>query len=281
MRATLLYRCIVYVTVCLCNVILVYGQNSTLWLDLLRENQLAVNEEQFETLKEDPLAFESQRAQMAECYNQIRAAIEEKRGVLAMNLAGNSDRETGLTEAEEILIQGIERVLIPLWVGNTWDFNGVPRDKPDLDHPIACGHFVQKIMKDAGFNLVRNGSTQMAYLSTKHWVQSLTGTDPVNYRNWSGTLAKFKAEGPGLYVMGVDVTSGWGHMLFARYYGEEEVLLLHAGIHPGCASMHLDEGKYYLDEFLDLQNVWLARFDSQLVETWLLGDAIKPAVRMD
>ena len=247
---------------------ILYAEEPSTWLDSLRDSHLVLPQHQIIKLKDDPQAYLEQRKDLALKYDLIRQKIDMKRKTLYQQQSVGSNQDRVIAEAEQILIQSIESVLIPLWVGTSWDFNGVPGDKPDLDHPIACGHFIQKIMKDVGFNLVRNGSTQMAYLSTKHWVQSLTGEIPVNYGSWDGILAKFKAEGPGLYVMGIDVTSGWGHMLFARYNGTEDVLLLHAGIHPGGASMHLDEGKYYLDDFLDLQNVWLARFDAKLVETW-------------
>lgn len=152
-------------------------------------------------------------------------------------------------------------------MGGDWDFNSVPGKKPDLNKPVTCGHFVQKILTDVGFNIRRRGSTWLAYLAPEDFINSFHGDNTIDYSNWNNMINKMTKDGPGLYLIGLE--GGWGHVLFGKYQGGKKLLLMHAGQHPKGARVNYDDGKTYLTEFNYWQHIWIKRVDEDLVKKWL------------
>ncbi len=249
------------------------------WIQSLRDKGLALTNDELEILHSYPDSLKNRKQEIAKKYQQIIAEIKSKRTKLADQYRQNPIlQDTILNQAQDILISSIEKLLIPLWMGGKWDFYGVPRQNPNLNKPVACGHFVQKILTDAGFNIKKRGSTWLAYLGPKDYINSFTEKEFTDYKNWNILLNKMKEGGQGLYLIGLECY--WGHILFGKYEGGENLLLMHAGPHPKGASVNYDNGKYYLTEFENWKHIWIKRFNLELVKKWLLKEIIRPCVEM-
>ena len=246
------------------------------WMMQLEKEKLILAQSKTDSLTENPALFKNLRKEMAKSYpvllhkiNAIKVSLRDD-----FNKADAAGKDKILAKGKGCLENIIEKALIPLWMGGAWDFNGVPKRKPDLDHPVACGHFVQKILTDAGFNIQRNGSTWLAYLGPKDFIHSFSAKEPFDYKTWDRLLQDLKKQGSGLYLLGLE--GGWGHVLFAKYSGGEDLLLMHAGPHARGASVNYDEGKNYLTEFNHWDHIWVIKIDERLVKKWLIGAVVMP-----
>ncbi len=252
------------------------------WLDSLRTEGLALPGHEMLALALDPLPSGSPLTDPSSRYGELLQAIDRKRDELATRYRSASpgpERGRILEVAGEHLEAIIGDMLFPSWLGVGWDFFGVPGPAPSLDRPVACGHFIQKLLEDAGFNTQKRAGTWLAYLAPRDFLESVGGCVPDDVLAWEGVSARLEERGPGLYLLGLE--SWWGHIGLLRLEPNGDLWFLHSGPHFQGASVSMDDGELYLREFLPWQHVWVMEFDSAVVLKWLEGTAIVPCVVMD
>jgi len=252
----------------------------TNWLSEIRNKGLALSDQKILELFDSPNRYKDERIYISNNYDKILNEIMKKKRDLQERYsnASQDSQKILLGISEKYLIASIEKLLIPLWIGIKWDFYGVPGQKPDFKGSVACGHFVQKILEDVGFNVKKNGETWLAYLPASLIIKSLTGTRPKNFQSYNRLLEYLKNEGPGIFLLGVD-SIGWGSILFARYYGDDDLILMHSGPHFNGASVNYENGKLYLTEYTIWKNFCISKFDYKVVEKWLVNSPIIPCAK--
>jgi hypothetical protein len=62
-----------------------------------------------------------------------------------------TDRKRATEEARDFIYHTINDVLMPAWLGTDWNFYGITRQPRNGE--IACGHYVARILRDAGFDV--------------------------------------------------------------------------------------------------------------------------------
>jgi hypothetical protein len=253
-----------------------------LWIDSLRTAGIVLSHEDFHRLHEEPFCVVEQLGRTVNKYEQLLHAIESKKNELQTRYdteeQSDEQYETILL-AQDYLESIIYEILFPMWVGIDWDFFGVPGKVPNSRKPIACGHLLEKLLKDTGFVVQRKQGTRLAYLSPVNFITSIQGFKAANCTNWKSILSYLKEHGTGLYFLGLD--AGWGHVLLGCYLGAGDLWLLHSGPHPQGASVNIDDGEQYLKEYLSWQQVWITKLDTSLTLKWLIDSPIVPCVVMD
>lgn len=101
----------------------------------------------------------------------------------------------------------VTEYIIPYWYGTEWAFYG------DTEIPgegsIACGYFVSTVLRDAGIQLNRVATAQLA---AENIILSLTNNNHIRrYRNtpFDDFLDDLKRWGNGLYIVGLDCHVGF------------------------------------------------------------------------
>lgn len=251
------------------------------WIKGIPDSNLVFTDRQISELYQYPLLFKNKKEYIASKYQSLIQIISNKKQDLKDLFAkyDSTQKENVLILSENVLAAAIEKLLIPAWIGAPWDFDGVPGKTPDLKKPVACGHFVQKILTDAGFNIKKNRSTWLAYVTPEHIVQSIIEKQPIDYKNWSNLVKKMQQDGPGLYILALK--GEWEHIVFAHYFDKENVLIMHAGPHPRGASINYDDGRYYLTEYMDWKHIWATKLNNEIVKKWIEGTPIIPFVESD
>ena len=108
-------------------------------------------------------------------------------------------------QLSDLLFITLKDSIFPAWYGTPWDFNGTS-DLPQKGE-IACGYFVSTTLKHAGFNLNRyklaqQGATEIA--------RAVCGKNNMKrYVSSEAILTALKAEGEGLYIVGLDYHVGF------------------------------------------------------------------------
>ncbi len=249
------------------------------WLADLRQKGLVMTEDDLKQLITDPTSNKGLRTKIAKRYSLIIEAISARKGELKSlyQKRDANEKQRIINDVQPLLSLIIVKVLTPLWMGGPWDLNGVPGETPNLSKPVACGHFIQKILTDAGFNIVKNRGTWLAYLSTSNLIRTLSDNKPKPYKSWNSTAAELKKQGPGMYVFGLDC--GWGHVLFGKYDENGKLLFIHAGPHFEGLSVNYNDGEKYITRLCGKRIVF-AKIDAVLAKKWLLGVPIQPCVVM-
>lgn len=257
-------------------------QEVSLWVDSLRTAGVALSNDDFRRLHEDPFCVVEQMGITVNRYEEILHAINDKKKEL-QTIYGAEEQSDEQYEivllAQHYLESIIYEILFPMWVGIDWDFFGVPGKVPSSRKPVACGHLLEKLLTDTGFIVQMRAGTRLAYLSPKDFIESIQGSEPKIFSSWNNVLCHLQEHGSGLYFLGLD--AGWGHVLMGRYLESGELWLLHSGPNPRGASVSIDDGEHYLTEFLRWQQVWVTELDTILTLKWLVGSPIIPCVVMD
>jgi hypothetical protein len=139
-------------------------------------------------------------------YGDVRQQIETRRRDLANSL-DSDEQEATLALARELLGEAISKDLTEHWLGTPWDFNGVSQT-PGRGQ-IACGYFVSTVLRDAGFQVER---VRLAQQASGNIIRSLTGKNNIVRmvgRPFDEFVSRLKAEGPGIYVIGLDYHVGF------------------------------------------------------------------------
>ena len=200
-------------------------------------------------------------------YGRAKLALESRRKQLARQYrAAPARRAVVLRRAQRAVEDGLRRELMPRWCGTPWAFHGTTQ-RPGSG-TIACGYFVSTLLRDAGFRVER---FRLARRPSEAIIKSLTSERFI--RRFSNTpiksfVASVRAQGPGLYVVGLDFHTGF---LIVR---NGRVRFVHASyLKPYCVveedalrSPALVSSKYRV--------VGRISADPKLIRKWLSGERI-------
>lgn len=247
----------------------------TEWLADIRASGLALSEAELRTLRAEPLALRTERTRLAAKYDLIKTEIRMKRNDLKRRYLREKGNEASLlVVATHHLKVSIEKLLIPLWIGGKWAFDGVPRDRPSFEHPVSCSHFVQKILTDAGLNIKRDGSTWLAYLSPKNIALSLQSSNTEDYSPCSKFNQLFPKDGERFYVIGL-TAANCGTVMFG-FETNHNFYLAHAGISIQGSGINYEEVTSYLCNFITWSEIYVAEIDQSVSYKWLFDIPIYP-----
>ena len=135
----------------------------------------------------------------------------------------NADRDAALVDARKLL-ESIAPEMMRCWLGTKWDFNGMTETPGD--GKIACGYFVNTILRDTGFNLPRiKLSQQPSQTILRAFVPrtSMTVMSNASYQRFSEDLLSNE---PGIYIVGLD-----NHVGFILHQGSS-FRFIHASGRP-------------------------------------------------
>ena len=245
------------------------------WLYQIRQKGLALTEEEYNLTRNNPDTLNHRKLELAGRYNEIISGIHKYRDCLKVFY--NNARDS--SELQLIEYQGwyfletcLDYILLPLWSGGDWDINGFASSPHNGN--IACGWFMQRIMEGLGFNLVKSKGLHLAHLASDEQVWSYSGLYSDNLKNWTGMKDYIEAKGYGYFIIGM--SSGWGHVLFLRYYPDGAKLFYHAGPSPRGARVTHDLAENYVNDFMKPDVIHAVYLDQKMVIKWLTGDEIYP-----
>jgi hypothetical protein len=202
-------------------------------------------------------------------YTDVRSKIDAARTELSSRYQHTEDFDQKLNvinDAREYLTQTVYNEIFPHWYGTGWDFNGTT--ETPRQGKIACGYFVSTVLRDAGLKVQR---ARMAQQASENIVLSLTSDAHIKrFRNVNITdfVKAVQNWGPGLYVVGLDIHTGFilnvdGDVYFihSSYIDPYAVVKERA-----LESRVLSGSKYRILGKLSA--------DDQLIMKWLNGEAI-------
>lgn len=201
-------------------------------------------------------------------YQHVRSKIDAARVALSSRYqqATTSTKVEVIDEARAYLTQSVYNEVFPFWYGTPWDFNGTT-ETPGLGK-IACGYFVSTILRDAGLKVQR---AKMAQQASENIILSLT-TEPHIKRFRNVTVSDFvqavRRWGPGLYVVGLDIHTGFILNV------DGDVYFIH--------SSYVDPYSVVKERALDSKILASSRYrvlgnvtaDDALILKWLTGDPV-------
>jgi len=253
------------------------------WIDSLSSSGVVLSKDEFDELHSTPFCVVARKESPARNYLKTLEAVKRKKQELIFkyrSARSSKEKDEIVTESISYINAIVYRVLFPLWVGIGWDFNGVPGRVPSVRRPVACGHIVEKMLSDCGFRIGRNRGYRLAYLAPREFVRSVKGYEPDHFRVWNNLKRYFTEMGRGLYIIGI-----WGghvgHILMGYYDSSGRLWLLHSGIHPKGASVNIDDGEYYLRDFMYWDDLWITKIDTGLARKWLENEQIVPVIKPD
>lgn len=129
-------------------------------------------------------------------YDSMKTCINNYRKDLA------AETEKNYLLLEKRFVSVIVDSLLPYWYGTEWDFNGVTQT-PRYG-AIACGYFVSTVLRDAGITLNRVKVGRSASLIIVKTFANKKATRSFANMPLDSTLSFVKAQGPGLFVIGLD-----------------------------------------------------------------------------
>ena len=146
----------------------------------------------------------------ARYYKDVVAKLEAERidlGLRYQQATSPAQQADVIVQARTTLMGSIYKEIFPAWYGTPWDFNGTT-EMPQQGK-IACGYFVSTVLRDAGWRVQR---VRLAQQASENIILSLT-TDPYVRRFRRVPIGDFvgavKKWGPGLYVVGLDIHTGF------------------------------------------------------------------------
>jgi len=146
----------------------------------------------------------------ARYYKDVVAKLEAERvnlGLRYQQAVSSAQQADVVAQARRIVTGSIYKEILPSWYGTPWDFNGTT--EVPQQGKIACGYFVSTVLRDAGWRVQR---VRLAQQASENIILSLT-TDPYVRRFRRVPIGDFvnavKNWGPGLYVVGLDIHTGF------------------------------------------------------------------------
>lgn len=143
-------------------------------------------------------------------YRTVVAKLEAERVKLRLRYqqSGNAAaRAEVLAQARTIVTGSIFKEIFPSWYGTPWDFYGTT--EVPQQGKIACGYFVSTVLRDAGWRVQR---VRLAQQASENIILSLT-SEPHIKRFRRVPISDFvnavKQWGPGLFVVGLDIHTGF------------------------------------------------------------------------
>lgn len=171
----------------------------------------------------------------------------------------NKDKKEIIDQARNYLQEVFQNKIFPSWFGTPWSFNG------DAEFPfqgsIACGSFVEKVLKDAGFRIDNRLSSQPSEYIIKNMINSDNiirfSNAPIHTFN-----DEIKNSGEGIYIVGLDNHVGFLYLLKDKYrFVHSHGYLFVLSEFPSLSPV-LRKSKYRVVGKL---------FDSDMIENWLYG----------
>lgn len=150
-------------------------------------------------------------------YPLILEKIELKRVAYSASYQLAKSRESKkeiIDQTRKYLNEVLPTDLFPAWYGTPWSFNG------NAEHPlhgsIACGSFVENVLKNAGFGI----DCRMSAQPSEYIIKNICAENDI--RRFSNVPIKaFNHEvqkmGDGIYIVGLDRHVGFLYILKGKY----------------------------------------------------------------
>ncbi|MEO1857641.1 MAG: hypothetical protein ABGY95_09820 [Rubritalea sp.] len=205
--------------------------------------------EQYEILKQD---IAIRKSRLAKRYKTAKNDME---------------RKAVLSESRDLL-EMILPEMMRCWLGTKWDFNGI--SETPGDGKIACGYFVNTVMRDAGFLLPRIKLSQQpsqTILGAFVPRSDMTIRTGMDYQAFHEMV---QSKAPGIYIVGLDK-----HVGFIVHTGNTLHFIHSSGSAPWCV---VDESK---ENAVALQRshyrvIGNVTAQSHTLEKWLLNKSVYP-----
>lgn len=155
-----------------------------------------------------------------EDYGRLKVSLRAERNAFRGQLVGLS-RVARRAKIEGHLLRRVDQ-LFSRWLRSRWGL-GMPQSTRPHHGKINCGLFVAVVLRDVGFNLPIWKFNRQA---SSHAICSLTPRRTRRYFHRTPMrrfLAKVKAMGPGLFLIGLDF-----HIGFLRYDLKRGLRFIHA-----------------------------------------------------
>ncbi|MFT5883277.1 MAG: hypothetical protein ACI9FG_001790 [Crocinitomicaceae bacterium] len=203
--------------------------------------------EQYEILKKD---IKIRKNRLAQSYNDAQ---------------NDAEREVVLSESR-ILLESILPKMMRCWLGTPWDFNGI--SETPGSGKIACGYFVNTIMRDAGFSLPRiklsqqPSQTILGAFVPRHSMSIRTGMD------YSEFYELILSKDAGIYIVGLD-----NHVGFIVHDGIKLHFIHSSGRAPWCVVDETKENAVALQSshYRVIGNVTA---QTKTLKKWLLDESV-------
>jgi hypothetical protein len=169
------------------------------------------------TLTETPFASEPQAWALpdptpndAQDYKDLLVKLEAERVTLAsryQQAASSSQQADVLAQARTFVTRSMYAEIFPAWYDTPWDFYGTT--EVPQQGKIACGYFVSTVLRDVGWQVQR---ARLAQQASENIILSLTAEPHVKrFRRVaiSDFVTAVKKWGPGIYVVGLDIHTGF------------------------------------------------------------------------
>jgi len=143
-------------------------------------------------------------------YRAVVMKLEAERvklGWLYQRSAAAAQRAEVIAQARTLVTGSIFKEIFPSWYGTRWDFYGTT--EVPQQGKIACGYFVSTVLRDAGWRVQR---VRLAQQASENIILSLTSEPNVKrFRRVpiSDFVNAVKQWGPGLFVVGLDIHTGF------------------------------------------------------------------------
>lgn len=200
-------------------------------------------------------------------YGEAREELAHKRGELAGRYrAAESEQERRklVEEARETVFSALTEKIFPAWTGTAWDYNGT--SKTPGKGKIACGVFVVRTLRDAGFEIPERMARQPSEYIIKNLQSPVRIARFSNHAPMERVLARVREQGEGLYIVGLDIHVGFllvekGGVLFchASYYDPPKAVEIIAANSPSPLT---DSAYRAIGKILD----------DAMMEKWLAGE---------
>lgn len=145
-------------------------------------------------LAEAPPTYEERLVQVHEARDELASEYEEA--------ACDEERDEVVARARGVLSAAIVDTVLPSWFGTAWHMSGHTQ-RPGRGS-IACGYLVSTVLRDVGLGVER---ARLAQQPAEYIVRTLVPEEHIwrfTDRPVSEVLDRVSAEGPGLYLVGLD-----------------------------------------------------------------------------
>lgn len=210
------------------------------------------------------------QAPQPELYETLKLDISIRKKRLSQNYQAaenEAEREIVLARSRTLL-ESILPEMMRCWLGTQWDYNGI--SETPGDGKIACGYFVNTVMRDAGFSLPRIKLSQQpsqTILGAFVPRASMTIRTGMDYPSFHAMLLTRSA---GIYIVGLDK-----HVGFIVHDGTEIHFIHASGSAPWCVVDETKENAAALQRshYRVIGNVTAQR---DTLKKWLLDQPVYP-----
>lgn len=175
-------------------------------------------------------------------------------------------RTACLAEARDLWLTALDSTVFPAWKGTPGTFYG--QSWEPRQGSIACGYFVTTALHQTDLKLQR---TLLSKQTSENIIKNLTTEAHIlRFRGTSQAefMRQVRAQGPGLYVVGLDF-----HVAFLRV--REAVQMVHSSYlhNVGVVREAADDNPALASTYRVLGKI---SADEALVRAWLLGQPLVP-----